>query len=124
MPRSRRLDQEAVRALALALPEAEESSHFGTPDFRVRKKIFATLPPKHPGRAHVKATPIDVTELVRADPETYADAWGGRWLAVELARITPTAFEQLLRDAYRLAAPKRLAAALDDGNPARFTSGR
>jgi hypothetical protein len=33
---------------------------------------------------------------------------------VELARITPTAFEQLLRDAYRLAAPKRLAAALID----------
>jgi hypothetical protein len=31
------------RRLALALPEAVESEHMGHPDFRVRKKIFATL---------------------------------------------------------------------------------
>jgi hypothetical protein len=34
---------EAARQLALSLPEAEEKSHFDTPDFRVKNKIFATL---------------------------------------------------------------------------------
>ena len=33
------------RGLALALPEAVESSHMDHPDFRVRGKIFATLGP-------------------------------------------------------------------------------
>ena len=35
---------EAYRAIALAQPEAIESSHMNHPDFRVRKKIFATIP--------------------------------------------------------------------------------
>jgi hypothetical protein len=34
---------EAARQLALSLPETEEKSHFDTPDFRVKNKIFATL---------------------------------------------------------------------------------
>jgi hypothetical protein len=33
-----------VRALALSLPEACEQDHHGIPSFRVRGKIFATVP--------------------------------------------------------------------------------
>lgn len=29
--------------MALSMPEAQEKSHFGQPDFRVRNKIFADL---------------------------------------------------------------------------------
>ncbi|MCA0432023.1 MAG: MmcQ/YjbR family DNA-binding protein [Proteobacteria bacterium] len=29
------------REMALAFPEAEEKSHFGKPDFRVKNRIFA-----------------------------------------------------------------------------------
>ena len=32
-----------ARELALSLPEVEEKSHFDTPDFRVKGKIFASL---------------------------------------------------------------------------------
>ena len=32
-----------ARELALSLPEVEEKSHFHLPDFRVKKKIFASL---------------------------------------------------------------------------------
>ena len=32
-----------ARQMALSLPETEEKSHFTTPDFRVKNKIFATL---------------------------------------------------------------------------------
>jgi predicted DNA-binding protein (MmcQ/YjbR family) len=31
------------RRIALTLPNAEESSHMGSPDFRVGGRIFATL---------------------------------------------------------------------------------
>ena len=47
------LDQ--ARKLALALPEAVESSHMGRPDFRVSKKIFASV--HDPSRLVVKLTP-------------------------------------------------------------------
>lgn len=53
------LTEERVRAFALSLPEAAESSHHGTPDFRVRNKIFATLPPAG-GAVNVKCRPEDV----------------------------------------------------------------
>lgn len=41
---------EDFRNLALSLPEAAESSHFGAADFRVRGRIFAQ-PAGKPGRA-------------------------------------------------------------------------
>jgi predicted DNA-binding protein (MmcQ/YjbR family) len=34
---------ERVRSLVAELPETQEGAHHGHPDFRVRKKIFATL---------------------------------------------------------------------------------
>ena len=37
------------RKLALAQPEALESSHFGKADFRVRNRIFAGFMADHPG---------------------------------------------------------------------------
>jgi hypothetical protein len=33
-----------ARRMALALPESTEADHHGFPSFRVRGKIFATLP--------------------------------------------------------------------------------
>ena len=38
------MKDEDLIALALGLPETAESSHFGIRDFRVRSKIFMTLP--------------------------------------------------------------------------------
>jgi hypothetical protein len=38
------MDLQRVRSLALALPETVEQDHFGNPSFRVRGKIFATVP--------------------------------------------------------------------------------
>ena len=37
-----------MRRLSLEMPEAEEKSHFGKADFRVRNRIFATLPDATP----------------------------------------------------------------------------
>jgi len=68
------------RRLALALPEAVESSHMDHPDFRVGGKIFATL--DHAGaRGMAKLTPDQQEVLMSAEPDVFtpcAGAWGLR----------------------------------------------
>lgn len=100
------------RELALALPEAVEGSHMGHPDFRVRKKIFATLTADEDHGA-VRCDPGSLDALVRQDPATFRDAWGGRWLGIALARIEEQEVETLLNDAWRLVAPGSLVADTD-----------
>ncbi len=95
-----------VRALALALPGAEEGAHMGHPDFRVRGRIFASLPP---GGASVSLAvePANLDALVAAEPRTYGAIWGGRWLGVDLAKVKRPALAALLADAHALVAKKR-----------------
>jgi hypothetical protein len=99
--------QALVRRLALALPGVIESSHQGTPDFRVNGKIFATLPPKHPGRVVLKVEPAELDFRARQDSAIYQDVWGGRWMGVELALITRAQLGELLQAAWELAARPR-----------------
>ena len=56
------MTQDEVRRLALALPEAVEAPHFDRASFRVRGKIFATLPPS--GDSVVLMLPIEIQEAV------------------------------------------------------------
>src|SRR3954466_6457253 len=85
MSTRRRITPALVRRLALALPEAVESSHFSRPDFRVHNKIFATLPPD--GQTVVlRLAPANVDTLISADPVAFWDEWPGRRLGVPLER--------------------------------------
>lgn len=111
MSQRRRVTSVMVRRMALALPEAVASSHFDVPDFRVRNKIFATLPNDR-GVVVLKSTPTNLDALVRADRAIFSDEWRGRWLGVRLDRVSLPMLRELLADSYRLAAPKRLAATL------------
>jgi hypothetical protein len=81
----------------------------GRPDLRVRNRIFATLPPE-PHTVNIKTTPVDLDMLVRSDPATYRDVWGGRWVGVDLRQVDPAELRELLIAGYSLAAPKSLAA--------------
>jgi hypothetical protein len=99
-----------VRRLALALPEVVEASHFDQPDFRVRNRIFATLP-KDGLTVCLKITPVNLDALVSTDAATFRDVWRGRWVAVRLDRVTQSMLRDLLVDAWQLVAPKRMAAA-------------
>lgn len=106
-----------VRRIALGLPQTEEVLTWGTDvTFRVRSKIFAI---GADGATHVsiKSTPFVQADLIDRDPETFASAaYVGRfgWVTVALNRIDPAELESLLRAAWRLTAPKRLAATLAD----------
>ncbi|MBK6487009.1 MAG: MmcQ/YjbR family DNA-binding protein [Gemmatimonadetes bacterium] len=109
MPR-RRLTQDDVRRIALSLPEAHEGAHMGHADLRVRNKIFASLP-NDPATVAMKVTPANLDALVRENPGTYRDVWGGRWLGVTLATVSVETLQTLLEDAWTLTAPKSLVRA-------------
>jgi hypothetical protein len=112
-----------LRAICLALPEAAEVEAWGEPTFRVRNKIFAMYADagNHHGggRSSVWCAAAHVTQdlLVRSDPDRYfAPPYVGPkgWVGVHLdARPDWPSVADLLQDAYRRIAPKRLAAQLD-----------
>jgi hypothetical protein len=108
MPRRKPIDQERIRALALALPEAQEGIQLGRPDFRVKGKKFITLP-EDGTSVHLKTSAVTLAALLKADPATFTDVWGGRWVGVDLARVKPNQLLDLIIAAWRLVAPKRLA---------------
>ena len=109
----------------LALPEAHEVEAWGEPTFRVRNKMFAMYADAGThhggGRPSVwcKATRPNQALMVGAAPGRYfvppyvgPSGWVGVWLdgAVDWADV-----EEIVRDAYRLIAPKRLRVLLDGG---------
>ena len=113
-----------LRRLCLALPEAHEVEAWGEPTFRVRNKLFAmyaSAASHHgAGRAAVwlKAGPGNQELMVRDAPARFfvppyvgPSGWIGVWLD---RRPAWGAVTDLVRGAYRLTAPKRLAARLDD----------
>ena len=96
-----------VRQIALALPEVVEAAHFKQPDFRVRNKIFATLPADQ-RIVCLKTTAANLDALVSVDGETFHDIWRGRWMSIRLDRVSLTLLRELLADSWRLVAPARL----------------
>jgi len=66
------------RRLALKLPDAVEGGHMGHPDFRIGKKIFATLGYPNDEWAMVKLTPEQQEALVTEHPKMFAPV-GGKW---------------------------------------------
>jgi predicted DNA-binding protein (MmcQ/YjbR family) len=114
-----------LRKLCLALPQAHEVEAWGEPTFRVRNKLFAmhANASNHHGGGRpavwIKAEPGNQDLMVRTAPERFfvppyvgPSGWVGVWLdrGVDWAELA-----DLLRDAYRLTAPKRLLAKLEQG---------
>jgi hypothetical protein len=100
------------RRIALSLPDAIEASHLGHPDFRVGKKIFASLGYPDAGFAMVKLTPEQQAILVGAEPKIFvpvAGGWGRRGCTnVRLAAADAVTLNSALAMAWRNVAPKGL----------------
>ena len=112
-----------LRKLCLALPETHEVEAWGAPTFRVRNKLFAMYAAagNHhgDGRAAVwcKAGPGNQAIMVKAAPTRFfvppyvgPSGWVGVWLD---GKPDWKELAELLRDSYRLVAPKRLGSLLD-----------
>jgi hypothetical protein len=101
-----------ARDLALALPEAAEADHWGNPSFRVRGRIFATVPDAE--HLNVMIDPLDVDGVVRDDPAACSElAWGKRvsGVQVNLNEASAELVGDLLEAAWRWKAPRRVSAA-------------
>jgi hypothetical protein len=98
------------RRLALAMPEAEEKSHFGKADFRVRNKIFGSLPDE--SRAVLKLTPEEQSMLSEAEPGIFSPIKGGwgrqGWTQVDLPACDETTLQSACLMAWRNVAPATL----------------
>jgi len=65
------------RRIALSLEGAEEASHFGSPDFRVGGRIFATLAAQSQGYGNLMLTPEQQAAFVAEAPEVFIPVSGG-----------------------------------------------
>ena len=104
------------RSLALSLPQTEEKETWNQPTFRVGGKIFAWLgKPNRP--AGVKVLQEEREELLASDPEKFfmvAEDTKGPWMRLNLDIIDEDEMLELLTDAWRNVAPKRVAKLLDE----------
>ncbi len=108
-------DLAEARRLALSLPEATEQPHFDMASFRVRGKIFVTVPPEET-RLHVFIDPLEVEGYVAQDPAAFEPLhWGDQLsgLRVNLAATPAATLAEIIEEAWRRKAPKRLVAAFD-----------
>ena len=113
-----------LRRICLALPEAHEAVAWGEPTFRVKNKLFAmyaSANTHHGGGRHAvwcKAGPGNQALMVAAAPSRFfvppyvgPAGWIGIWLD---GKVDWPEVAELMRDAYRLTAPKKLLAQLDE----------
>jgi hypothetical protein len=117
MPRRAPIDR--LRAICLALPEATEKLAWSEPTFRAGAsgKMFVMFSNNHhnDGRiaAHCASTYATQDLLVRRDPERffvppYDGARGWIGVRLEEGRVDWAETAELVEEAYRLVAPKRL----------------
>ncbi len=107
-----------ARQWALALPGTSEEmvEAWGHPILRVAGKKFASGGPNLPSMT-LKASREKQAALVRAAPDTYAVApYVGRhgWVEVTLSHVEPDQLRELLFEAWRQTAPRKLVTAYDD----------
>ena len=109
-------NEDDVRKIALALPETTEKPNHGLPGFRVRDKLFARIH-ELPNTLFVKCAGIEERdELVAAESDKFfitPHYSGYPGMLVRLDVVSKAELAEVLTDAWRLTAPKRLARAFD-----------
>jgi hypothetical protein len=108
-------DLAEARRLALALPEVTQEPHFDMASFRVRGKIFVTVPPEET-RLHVFVDPLEVEAYVAQDPAAFEPLlWGKqvRGVRVNLVATSAESLAEIIEESWRRKAPKGLVTAFD-----------
>src|SRR3954469_24618559 len=91
------------RCIALSLEGAEESSHMGSPDFRVGGRIFATLAAQAQGYGNLMLSPEQQHDFVAERPDVFLAVAGG-WGRMGATHVRlAEAGEDLLRGALEVA---------------------
>ncbi len=110
-----------VQALAARLPGVERSTSYGTPALKMRGKLLVRL--KEDGESMVIRVPFVVrNHLLASDPACFyvTDHYAGYpAVLARLPRAERAVIDQLIEDAWRAAAPKKLRDALGPAEDAR-----
>ena len=104
-------DWETVRELGLAFPEVEESTSYGQPGLRVRRKLFAWMSLSEKGALCVRVDPDEKELLLESNPKAYFTTPHYANYPAVLIRFEHIAGEELaarIEDAWLLRAPKRV----------------
>lgn len=98
------------RRIALSLGGAEESSHMGSPDFRVGGHIFATLASEKQGYGNLMLTPEQQADFVSEQPDIFipiAGGWGRMGAThIVLAKANEDVLHGALQTAWKLRVEK------------------
>jgi len=108
-------DLDQARRYALSLPEVTEEPHHEMSSFRVRGKIFVTVPPDE-AHLHVFVGEPEIEASVAEDPAAFEPLrWGQRirGVRVNLASAPAVRVQELIEESWRRKAPKRLLAGYD-----------
>ena len=100
-----------VRELVAALGDATEGAHHGHPDFRIKKKIFATLF-EGEDRAALRLTHLEARALAQREPSVFrlvSDREPIGWISALLADVDESEFADLLQEAWSLRAAEPAA---------------
>lgn len=106
------MNYEAARAFALALPDAQEAPHHHMSSFRVRGKIFATVPPEQT-HLHVFVAEERREAALAVDPAACEKLkWGKKvvGLRLSLEASDEDFVKDLLESAWANKAPPALVA--------------
>ena len=111
------------RRIALSLEGVEESSHMGSPDFRVGGRIFATLASAKQGYGNLMLTPEQQAAFVEELPEVFvpiAGGWGRMGMThIRLAKSKEEVLAGALRTAWQLRIEKNAKSGQKSRVPAR-----
>lgn len=103
--------EEEVRRIALSLPETTEKPSYGTPGFRVADRLFARLREDGESLVVYVAGEGEKQSLIQSEPDKYfttAHYDGHPSVLVRWARVDTQELTELLTEAWRLRAPRRV----------------
>ena len=113
------MDTTHLLDLARRFPEVTLKDGSSWTSIRFRTHGFAWV--KHDDNLlMLKSTPDERAALVGSDPETFAAGWASAttaWVTIRLDRVEPDEVLELLADAWRLNAPRKVIAAFEATHP-------
>jgi hypothetical protein len=101
---------EQVRNIALSLPEVEESTSYGTPAFKIRKKQILRLL-EDSERVVINCSELYRYALVKENPDAFSippHYQNYDLVVVRLETVDTKEFRELLTESWRVVAPKEL----------------
>lgn len=100
------MDASNFRRIALSFDGAQESSHMGSPDFRVGGRIFATLASQSKGFGNLQLTLEQQAAFVAEQPDIFLPipgGWGRNGMThIRLASASEDVLAGALRAAWKL----------------------